>query len=119
MEKTWKSGDAGILDIIAGTIIMAVGIIFPFGVRYLGIPAAPGTGRDLLITIPVGVTLLSLGLFTVYGGEMAIKRRRWGVALAASICASLFFLGIPSLILTILSRKEFAAKSSQEKGKKK
>ncbi len=119
MEKTWKSHDAGILGIIAGMIITAIGILSPFAIWDLSIPATLGTRGALFIAIPAGVALLSLGLFTIYGAEMAIKRHRWGLAFTASICASLVFLGIPFLILTILSRKEFTGKSSQGKGEQK
>ena len=67
-----------------------------------------GTPKAILLLILIGVVLLSLGLFTIYGGEMAMKRRRWGLALAASICASLVVFGLFSLILTIISKNEFA-----------
>jgi len=108
MEKTWKLNDAGTLDIIGGAIMVLLGTLSPFAIWDFGIPGTLGTRNSLFVVIPVGFALLALGLFTIYGGEMAIKRSRWGWALAASICASLVILGIPSLILTILSRKEFA-----------
>ena len=50
----------------------------------------------------------------MYGGEMAMKRRRWGLALAASICASLVIFGLVALVLVIVSRDEFTTKSSAE-----
>jgi hypothetical protein len=37
------------------------------------------------------------------------------LALAASICAALVVFGIPSLILTILSKKEFGVKKVTRK----
>lgn len=109
MEKTWKSVDAGIIDITAGLIFTAVAILFPFSIWNFGLMTSLGTPNAIILAIFSGVVLLALGLFTMYGGEMAMKRRRWGMALAASICASLVVFGIPSLILTILSKNEFAS----------
>ena len=109
MERSWKPVDAGIIDIIVGLIFSAVAIIFPFSIWNFGLMASLGTKNAVLVVILVGVVLLSLGLFTIYGGEMAMKRRRWGLALAASICASLVIFGLFSLILTILSKNEFVS----------
>jgi uncharacterized membrane protein len=107
LEKYRKSVDAGIIDIIVGLMITAIGFLGPFALLTgSNIKSQPGPGHILLI-IFAGAILFTVGLFTVYGGEMAMKRRRWGLALAASICASLLVFGIPSLILTILSKNEF------------
>jgi hypothetical protein len=109
VERSWKPVDAGIVDIIIGLIFTAVAIIFPFSIWNFGFLASLGTRNAVLLGILIGVVLLSLGLFTMYGGEMAMKRRRWGLALAASICASLIIFGLFSLILTILSKNEFVS----------
>ena len=107
MEHSRKSVDAGIIDIIVGLMITAMGLLGPFVLLTgINLESQPGAGDKLLIVL-CGAILFALGLFTVYGGEMAMKRRRWGLALAASICASLVVFGIPSLILTILSKNEF------------
>ena len=114
MEKTWKSFDAGVIDIIVGLIITAIGVIVPLAIWDLGTTSAMGLKGTIFVTISLGIVLISLGLFTVYGGDMALKRRRWGLALAASICASLVILGLISLVLTINSKNEFSTKSSNE-----
>jgi len=107
LEKYRKSVDAGIIDIIVGLMITAIGFLGPLALLTgNNAKSQPGPGHILLIIFG-GAILFAVGLFTVYGGEMAMKRRRWGLALAASICASLVVFGIPSLILTILSKKEF------------
>ena len=107
MEKYRKSVDAGIIDIIVGLMITGIGFLGPLALLTgNNAKSQPGPGHILLIIFG-GAILFAVGLFTVYGGEMAMKRRRWGLALAASICASLVVFGIPSLILTILSKKEF------------
>ena len=115
LENSRKSVDAGIIDIIVGLMITAMGFLGPFALL-TGIHAKsqPGAGDKLLI-IFVRRDFICVGLFTVYGGEMAMKRRRWGLALAASICASLVVFGIPSLILTILSKNEFINNTAARK----
>ncbi len=115
MEKYRKSVDAGIIDIITGLMITAIGFLGPFALLTgNGAKSQPEPGHIILIIFG-GAILFALGLFTVYGGEMAMKRRRWGLALAASICASLMVLGIPSLILTILSKNEFINNTAARK----
>jgi hypothetical protein len=115
LEKYRKSVDAGIIDIIVGLMITAIGFLGPFALLTgNNVKSQPGPGHILLIIFG-GAILFAVGLFTVYGGEMAMKRRRWGLALAASICASLVVFGIPSLILTILSKKEFVNNTAVRK----
>ena len=116
MHGTWKSNDAGILDIIGGMVITTIGVVSPFVIWNIGILATRETRGALFTAITMGAALLSLGLFTIYGGEMAMKRRRLGFAITASLCAAIVILGIPAFIFIILSRKEFARESSQGKG---
>ena len=108
MENNKKSTDAGIIDIIVGLIIIAIGVLGPLVLLTGSNPKPQIDAGDILMIILGGGVLLTLGLFTVYGGEMAMKKQRWGTALAASICASLVVFGIPALILTILAKKEFS-----------
>ena len=107
MEKSWKSHDAGLIDIIGGLIIIAFGVLFPIAIRQIGNQGSPLNHDPVWVSIALGITLLCLGLLAIYGGEMAMKQRRWFLALIASICASLVLIGLPSIILTILSRHEF------------
>ncbi len=108
MENNKKSTDAGIINIIVGLIITAIGVLGPLVLLTANNPKPQIDAVDILLIVLAGGVLLALGLFTVYGGEMAMKRQRWGMALAASICASLVVFGIPALILTILAKKEFS-----------
>jgi len=73
MERTWKPTVAGILCIIAGIIGVIPGIAFAASfIRGAGIFGAPS---------------IVLGIIAIVGGIYALRRRRWGLALAGSICA--------------------------------
>jgi hypothetical protein len=75
MEKTWKPTTAGVLCIIAGAI--GVGILIPVAVLFGSI--------SLVICTP----LIILGIMPIVGGIYALRRRRWGLALAGAICCAL------------------------------
>jgi len=108
--KTWKPTTAGILGIIAGV----VGIIFGIVIAVLG---AIGGGVLAVFRLPalggmiVGATAipLILGIVAIVGSIYALMRRRWGLALAGSICSlfCVWFLGIPAIIFVILGKGEF------------
>jgi hypothetical protein len=77
MERTWKPTAAGILCIIAG----AIGVI-P-GIALAVFFACYGVGWFGAIS---GAPLIIWGIVAIVGGIYALRRRRWGVALAGSIC---------------------------------
>ena len=110
MEKTWKPTTAGILSIIAGAIGVIIGVIIAalgvVGAGILGSFGLPGLGGlgALAMVIP-----LLFGIVALVGGVFCLKRQKWGLALAGSIC-SLFvvwFLGIPAIIFVIMGKNEF------------
>jgi len=69
MEKTWKPTTAGILCIVAGIIVAVPGIVVLASTEMLGAPSI----------VP--------GIIAIIGGIHALKRKRWGLALAGAICA--------------------------------
>lgn len=69
MEKTWKPTTAGILCIIAGIIVAVPGIVVLASNELLGAPSI----------VP--------GIIAIIGGIHALRRKRWGLALAGSIFA--------------------------------
>jgi hypothetical protein len=116
MEKTWKSTVGGILSIIAGVLSILWGIF---------------VGTEWLGSWPP-LTAIALGIIAIVGGIYALRRRRWGLALAGSICSligceifrlvPLFFswvlsshpylfdatiLGILAIIFVLLGKHEF------------
>lgn len=58
----------------------------------------------------VAVRAIVLAVIAIVGGIYAIKRKRWGLAIAGSTCAVLlcWFFGIPAIILIAMPKKSFA-----------
>jgi hypothetical protein len=110
MEKTGKPTAAGILGIIAGVVGVILGIVLAVlgtaGGGFLAIFGLPALGG---IIAGASAIPLILGIVAIGGDIYALARKRWGVALAGSICSvfCIWFLGIPAIILVILGRAEF------------
>ena len=113
---------AGVLNIISGaTHLLGAVFVLIFGwlgdgvfnILWYGMVGTPLT--PLTQPLPqeiqgtVAIPVLILGIIAVLGGIYSIKRKAWGLALAGSISGTLltWFLGIPAIILTIISKKEF------------
>ena len=139
MERTWKPTTAGILNLISGAMGIAGGvttIILGGFVGRLGglsteisdalsewagawIPKATDlqslitevAGISSAILMTVGIVLLVFGIIALIGGIYAIKRQKWGLALAGSILAlpAGGILGILAIIFVSLGRKEFSS----------
>lgn len=107
----WMPTVAGILSIIAGVIGLGLsgcaavvgtlggGVLAMFGLGYLG-----GIFAGLM-AVP-----LILAVVAIVGGIYALKRTKWGLALAGSICALVgpwFLLGIAAIVFVVLGKNEF------------
>ena len=121
MEKTWKPTTAGILTIIAGAVGIGAGAVVALlgGLMGLGGTIAGGLGEPAIglllgglagIIGIIGAGLIGLGVVAIIGGVFALRRRRWGLALAGTICAipCSSVLGILAIIFVAMGKKEFA-----------
>ena len=111
MEKTWKPATAGVLGIIAGIVGVIFGIVLAaLGTTGGGILAIFGLPALGGIVAGAAAIPLILGIVAILGSIQALGRRRWGLALAGSICSlfCVWFLGIPAIIFVILGKREFA-----------
>ena len=109
---------AGILDIVAGSlgiiisgILVLVGALFP----YLA-TSGPAEFHDfptqLFVIWMIGwaMFLVVAGILAIVGGIYALRRKKWGLALAGSIAALLtgsWLLGIPAIVFTIMGKNLF------------
>jgi len=139
MEKTWKPTTAGVLDIISGAMGIAGGItaivVGGFVGQLGGLSAeisdalnewagmwvpevtdlqsliAEVSGISSAILMAIGIVLLVCAIIALIGGIYALKRRKWGLALAGSILAlpSGGILGILAIIFVSLGKKEFSS----------
>jgi hypothetical protein len=101
MKKTsFKPVAAGMLDINAGiiSIIAATSLIWVV----LSLP-----DQNLQGLVIAGSIVILAGLFMLAGGWFAFNRQHFRLAVAGSACAIIVVIGIPALILVILSRSEF------------
>lgn len=117
-EKTWKTKTAGILAIVAGVVSatewIAVAVLEILALGWLPMGDLIGLGG---IVAAAFVIAISTGIVAIVGGVFALKRKRWRLALAGSICAifSLMFvpvllnvpLAIAAIVLVVLGRGEF------------
>ena len=116
--KTWKTKAAGVLAIVSGVlavsqwVTVAVLEVMALGWLPMGTLAGLGAVVAAAFTIAIGA-----GIVAIVGGVFALKRRRWRLALAGSICAifSVVFLpilvnvplAIAAIVLVVLGRGEF------------
>ncbi|MDH4291487.1 MAG: hypothetical protein OEV56_02615 [Dehalococcoidia bacterium] len=91
MERTRKPTVAGILCIINGLICVIPYILVAFFFLFYGW----GVGSGWLSL--AGAPLVIVGIMPIVGGIYALRRKRWGVALAGSI-----FTFLNCLILGVL-----------------
>ena len=124
VQKTWKPTVAGILNIVAGafSLLGAIGVIIGI-IVFVFVGSAPflaymwedlgdlGIAPNFLIIILVIAAIFSavLGIFPLIGGIYALKRKKWGLALAGSIIAIFgsSVMGILATIFTAMSKNEF------------
>ena len=111
MNKSWLPTVAGVLDIIAGVAALVACLAISFGGYIVGsIPEANEFPLPAVVTLlsTLSFGFLIIGLLAIIGGTFALRRSRWGWALAGSIAATLAFppLGIPAIVLTVLAESE-------------
>lgn len=95
----------GILEIISGGLVILFSGFFLFAI---GIAAAEEDGPPaLLLLLPLA--LAAMGALGIAGGICALKRRKWGLALAGAIAVVLpaSEVGIAALVLVALAKDEF------------
>jgi hypothetical protein len=116
--KTWKTRAAGVLAIVSGVLAVtqwvAVAVLEVLALGWLPMGSLTGLGALVvaMFTISIGA-----GIVAIVGGVFALKRRRWRLALAGSICGifSVVFipillnvpLAIAAIVLLVLGRGEF------------
>jgi len=124
MLKTWKPITAGILNIISGVFFLMGGITIlnllnqpgmavpwaSYAMYSMGIEGEPSSFFVTTFVVILGTATIVLGVVSAFGGIYSIKRRLWGMALTGSISTFilLFVLGIPTIVLTVVSKREFA-----------
>ena len=124
MERTWKLKTAGTINIISGTFLLIGGIIIvsllgqpamattwaSYAMYSMGLSGTPSASFVTMFIIILATVLIVPGVISLLGGIYALRRSVWGLALAGSIftCFYLLPLGIPAIITTALSKREFA-----------
>jgi len=121
MEGTWKLVVAGVLDLLSGvTHLCGAVVVLVFGwlgdgvfnILWYGMVGTPF--HPLVQPVPqelqrmVAIPVILLSVLAIVGGISSLRRKGWGLAFTGSICAMLmtWFLGIPAIILTVLSREK-------------
>ncbi|MFC2071363.1 hypothetical protein ACFLUU_01410 [Chloroflexota bacterium] len=107
---------SGVMGFVWLTIILfsAFSIVAMFGLHNLAYRSSPlplesFTGVIVFyLALALFVTLISI--LGIVGGVYALKRKRWGLALAGAIAGTFTFFpcGIPAIIFVTLAKQEFS-----------
>jgi hypothetical protein len=115
--KTWKTITAGILAIVAGVAGLTQWVtIVVLEILALGwLPM--GGGLSGIVATTVVAVEIATGIVAIVGGVFALKKRRWRLTLAGSICMMFCFIFVPillnvplaiaAIVLVVLGKGEF------------
>lgn len=116
--KTRKTTTGGILAIVAGALGVTQWVtIAVLEIRYWGwLPMSGLLGSGGIVAAAVAI-VIAIGIVAIVGGIFALRRKRWRLALAGSICAIFSFwfipvllnvpLAIAAIVFVVLGRGEF------------
>ena len=129
MEHKARTG--GILTIIAGSfcvfhLLGTVFAIYMFSYMFSGAgspywgyaqPEQPPAEFFTMMTVfygAIGLFMTLCGVLAIVGGVFALKRKRWGLALAGAVAGTVTFfpLGIAAIIFVSMAQPEFSASGS-------
>ncbi|MFC1958790.1 hypothetical protein ACFLV6_02625 [Chloroflexota bacterium] len=113
---------AGLLNIVSGVTHLLGGIFIlifgwlgdgVFNILWYGMVGTPLTpitqpvGQELQFILAIPVIIISI--LSVIAGIFAIRRQNWIMVLIGSCCTFLitWFLGLPAVLFTILSKNKF------------
>jgi hypothetical protein len=109
-QKTALPVVAGILSLVSGglRLLGVLGILIA-SLFIVYSPRFPTRVHPVLILVGVGIFLIITGVLAVVGGIYTLHRRNFGLSLAGAIASLLPFnlLGVASVVLLALSKKEF------------
>lgn len=117
--ETWRPTTGGLLEILAGSIntlmglgiLAGAGIFGAFGDIFTNLSEAVAVGAGAVS----GGVLLILGIISIIGGALALKRRNFRWAMAGTITALVpsvaWLFGVLSLIFVTLGKPEFTRKA--------
>ncbi len=118
MVRTRMPVVGGILSIISGVVSLfgALFLLLLFFAYYAASGIA-GTGLSVNAAgVAIFTPVLIFSILAIVGGVCALKRRLWGLAMAGAICAILtvlaWALGVASVVLLMLSKREFDSSTS-------
>jgi hypothetical protein len=114
----------GILTIVAGAfgvlglfwallMVLMMRLMFSTPDFYYGEPFPTDFFTFMMIFYSImGLFVALIGVLGIVGGVFALKKKRWGMALAGAIAGSITFLpcGVPAIIFVVLAKPEFSAK---------
>jgi hypothetical protein len=115
-KRTSKLTAIGILNIIAGAFNVLTGLVVVLVGGAIGVAGSVfGAGVAGGVVATIGLFLMIPGIVTVISGVYTLRKKYWGLALAGSILAFLAgwvwvfpaFMGIASIVLVAISKKEF------------
>ncbi|MFC1955894.1 hypothetical protein ACFLWZ_05140 [Chloroflexota bacterium] len=106
---------SGVTHLLGGIFILIFGWLGDgfFNILWYGMVGTPLTpitqpvSQELQSIVAIPVIILSI--IAIIAGIFSIKRRKWRIVLIGSICGALltWFLGLPAIILTVLSKNRF------------
>jgi MFS family permease len=109
-KPTAKPIAGGILGIIAGVLGSVLGIIF---IAAGATPEYPWQSVDWFAA-GLGIALVIFGILAIMASGFAVARKNFTLSAVGGVCAllALWPLGVPALILIVMSRGEFQPASA-------